>query len=87
MTPSFVEELFMRIEERLVNLEKEIGEIRGDLAIMSDEMLRCRECRVEIADMKQWFSVGRGAALVIWGLIVTVLNLLIGKWINGSNKI
>jgi len=82
MTPSFIEELFMKIEERLFNLEKEIGEIRADLAVISDEIIRYRECRNEIEDIKRWWSVGKSIAMVIWGIIVTVLNVIINKLIE-----
>lgn len=82
MTPTFIEELFMRIDDRLVSLEKELNEIRADLAVISDEIMRCRECRNEMSEIKRWWSIGRNVAMVIWGIIVTALNLLIGKIIE-----
>ena len=86
MTPSFVEELFMRIEERLVNLERETSEIRTDLAVISDEILKCRECRTEMENVRRTFWAGRNIALALWGIIVTVLNVLIAKWIGGDAR-
>jgi hypothetical protein len=82
MTQSFVEELFLRIEERIAVLEKEIGEIRTDVAIIAEEIARCKECRKEIEGLRPWFRVGRNVAFFIWGLVVTALNILIGKWLG-----
>jgi len=80
MTPTFVEELFLRIEERIASLEREMGEIRADIAVIADEIAQCRECRSEMAGIRPWFRVGRNVAFCVWGVIVTVVNVLIGKW-------
>ena len=82
MNPSFIEELFFKIDERLISLEKELGMIRADLAVISDEIMRCRECRTEMQDVKRWFVTGKSVAMVVWGLVITAINVLIGKLIE-----
>ena len=82
MTPTFIEELFLRIEERIAEMEREIGGIRGDLGSLTSELSRCRECRSEMEGFRPWFRVGRNLAFFVWGLIVTVVNVLLGKWLG-----
>ena len=82
MTPTFVEELFLRIEERIAALEKEIGEIRTDIAVIADEISGCGECRSEMEGLRPWFKVGRNVAFFVWGVVVTAVNMLIGRWLG-----
>ncbi len=82
MNPSFVEELFFRIEERLNSLGNELHEMRVEISHINGEIKRCAKCRVEMENVRRYVWVGRGIVLAVWGFVVTIVNVLIGKWIN-----
>ena len=82
MTPSFVEELFMRIEERLSSLENEITGLKLEMVSINSEMKTLNGCRTEMENISRYFWLGRGIVLAVWGFIVTALNVVIGKLLD-----
>lgn len=82
MNPSFVEELFFRIEERLNSLDNELHEMRVEISHLNGEIQRCAKCRAEMENVRRYVWFGRGIVLVVWGFVITVVNVLIGKWLN-----
>ncbi|MFH1515775.1 MAG: hypothetical protein ABIG42_10000 [bacterium] len=84
MTPSFVEELLLRIEERLNALENELHEMRVEISHIDKEIKLCAKCRLDMDNVRKYVWAGRGIALAIWGFIVTVINVIIGKWLHGN---
>ena len=48
VNPSFIEELFMRIEERLNSLESQIQRMNVEITHLKQEMQKSYECREEI---------------------------------------
>lgn len=84
MTHKFIEELFLRIEGRLNALENEMHEMRIDIAVLHDDVASQGKSYKDLETIKRFVWVGRGIVLAIWGIIVTVINLLIGKWISSN---
>lgn len=82
MNPSFVEELFLRIEERLNSLENDLHEMRAEMSHLNGEIKQCAKCRAEMENVRRYIWFGRGIVLAVWGFVVTVVNVLIGKWLN-----
>ena len=84
MTPSFIEELFIRIEERLNSLESQIQRMSVEITHLKEEMRKCYECREEIHSIKKYVWVGRGIVLAVWAVLITVVNVVIGRLIGNS---
>ncbi len=82
MTPSFVEELFLRIEERLNSLENDMHEMRVEMSHLNEEIQRCAKFSAEMENVRRYIWFGRGIVLAVWGFVITIVNVLIGKWLD-----
>jgi hypothetical protein len=82
MTPTFVEELFLRIEERLNALEIDMQSLKSELSSIYRDLSKLKEFHDELVSIKRFMKFGRGVVLVIWGFAVTAINVLISKWLN-----
>lgn len=79
MTPNFVEELFLRIEERLISLEIEMREMKSEIAILHKDVSRISEFSSELESIRRIRRFTKGLLLTIWGFLVTAVNVLINR--------